>query len=30
MMSRMQSAPHGAGFGDLIGVEHEILAQHRQ
>jgi hypothetical protein len=22
--------PPGAGFGDLVGVEHEVLAQHRQ
>ena len=26
----MQSAPQRAGLGDLVGLEHEVLAQHRQ
>ena len=30
MISSTQSAPMRAGFDDLIGIEHEILAQHRQ
>ncbi len=30
MMTRMQSAPHGARLEHLVGLEEEILAQHRQ
>ena len=30
MISRMQSAPQARASSDLIGIEHEILAQYRQ
>ena len=30
MISRMQSAPMRAAFDHLVGVDDEILAQHRQ
>ena len=29
-MMRMQSAPRRAALGDLVGLEQEVLAQHRQ
>ena len=30
MISRMQSAPMRARLDHLVGIEHEVLAQHRQ